>query len=228
MINLKRTSELVRGALFDSEATWRSYLPEAIDWKKTAFLLTGPLIVAAAIIAYLVGFLQSDSSLFGLARPTLLSTLLQIVLGAIVAGLVALIFSALAGAFRGKSSFALALAATTLAFVPGYVGQAFAGLPWIGFLLSLGLGIYALVLLWRIIPIYLEVPDSKRAGHYILSLLASIVAMVILWTVIGKAMYESGAGPDMGNLSGANSAGEASGVFATVSHQAELLEMADV
>lgn len=228
MFNPKRTLELVRGALFDPEATWRSYLPEATDWKKTAFLLTGPLIVASAVIAYLVGFLQDDSSLFGAGRPTILSTLLQIVIGAIVAGIVALIFNALAGAFRGKSNFALALAATTLAFVPGYIGQAFSGLPWIGFLLAIGLGIYALVLLWQIIPIYLEVPDGKRAGHYILSLLASIVAMIIMTTVLGGIMYTNGVAPTTNADFGANAGEDAgSGMFGAMARQAELIEKAE-
>ncbi|HLU04951.1 MAG TPA: hypothetical protein VKZ91_00215, partial [Woeseiaceae bacterium] len=110
MFHLKRTLELVKGALLDPEPTWRSYLPEALDWKKTALLLTGPLIVAAALIYWLLGFLNTGTSVF--ARPTLATVLWQIVMGAILAGVVALIWSALAGAFRGKSSFALGLAAT--------------------------------------------------------------------------------------------------------------------
>jgi len=226
MFDLKRTLDLVRGALFDPEATWRSYLPEAGDWKRTAFLLTGPLIVAAAIIAYLLGFLGSGESILGLGRPTLLSTLLQILTGAVVAAVVALIFSALAGAFRGKSSFALGLAATTLAFVPGYVGQALSPLPWIGGLVMLGMLIWSLVLLWRIIPIYLDVPDANRAAHYIVSLLACIVASLIISTVIGGMLYETGAGRAMTRSSLGD--GEIrGGVFGAATRQAELMAMAE-
>ena len=226
MLDLKRTLDLVRGALFDSEATWRSYLPEAGDWKRTAFLLTGPLIVAAAIIAYLLGFLGSGESILGLGRPTLLSTLLQILMGAVVAAVVAVIFSALAGAFRGKSSFALGLAATTLAFVPGYVGQALSPLPWIGGLLMLGLLIWSLVLLWRIIPIYLEVPDANRAAHYIVSLLACIVASLIISTVIGGMLYETGASRAMTGSS-LDDGEVRGGVFGAATRQAELMAMAE-
>jgi hypothetical protein len=226
MFDLKRTLDLVRGALLNPEATWRSYLPEAGDWKSTAFLLTGPLIVAAAIIAYLLGFLGSGESILGLGRPTLLSTLLQILMGAVVAAVVAVIFSALAGAFRGKSSFALGLAATTLAFAPGYVGQALSPLPWIGGLLMLGLLIWSLVLLWRIIPIYLEVPDTNRAAHYIVSLLACIVASLIISTVIGGILYESGAGRAM-TSSSADDGDVRGGVFGAATRQAELMAMAE-
>jgi hypothetical protein len=52
MLNLNRTLDLVKGGIFDSEKTWQGYLPEAQDWQKTAFLLTGPLIVVAAIAAH--------------------------------------------------------------------------------------------------------------------------------------------------------------------------------
>lgn len=225
MFDLKRTLDLVRGALTDPEATWRSYLPEAYDWRKTAVLLTGPLIIAAAVIAYLLGFLGSGRTMLGLGRPTLLMTLLQIVMGAIVAGVVALIFSALSGAFRGKGSFALGLAATTLAFVPGYVGQALAPLPWIGGLLALGLFVWSLVLLWRIIPIYLEVPDSTRAAHYIVSLLACIVASLVVSTVIGGMLYESGV-ESAGNAV-SNDRATRSGILGAATRQAELMALAE-
>lgn len=227
MLDLKRTLVLVRGALLDPEPTWRSYLPEAGDWKRTAFLLTGPLIVGAALVAWLMGLLGSSGSVFGFGRPTLLSTLVQILMGAIVAGVVALIFSALSGAFKGKSNFALALAATTLAFVPGYVGQALSGLPWIGPLLALGLMIYSLVLLWKILPIYLEVPDASRAAHYVVSILACIVASVIVSTVFGRMLYETGPGRGMANLSGDESGDIRGGVFGAASRQAELVAMAE-
>jgi hypothetical protein len=226
MFDLKRTWDLVSGALFNPEATWRSYLPEAGDWKRTAFLLTGPLIVAAAIVGYLLGFLSSGTSIFGWGRPTLLATLLQILMGGVIAGLVALIFSALAGAFRGKSSFALGLAATTLAFVPGYVGQALSALPWIGGLLALALLIYSLVLLWKILPIYLEVPDTNRAAHYIVSLVACIVASLVVSTVIGSMLYGSGAARDLTSFQD-DDGDVRGGVFGAATRQAELLAMAE-
>jgi hypothetical protein len=152
--------------------------------------------------------------------------LLQILMGAVVAAVVAVIFSALAGAFRGKSSFALGLAATTLAFVPGYVGQALSPLPWIGGLLMLGLLIWSLVLLWRIIPIYLEVPDANRAAHYIVSLLACIVASLIISTVIGGMLYETGASRAMTGSS-LDDGEVRGGVFGAATRQAELMAMAE-
>lgn len=188
MFDPTRSVQLAGGALFNSESTWRSYLPDAGDWTKTASLLTGPLIIVSAVLAYLLGLVSADAAIFGQFRPTIMSTLVSIVAAAFGAAIVAFIFSTLAGVFGGKRSFALGLAATTLAFVPGYAGQVLAQLPWIGGLLSIALVVYALVLLWRIIPIYLAVPDGKRAGYYITSLIATVAVMVVFSMTVGRVL----------------------------------------
>jgi len=228
MFDLKRTLELVKGALFDAEPTWRAYLPEAGDWKRTAFLLTGPLIVTSTVIAYLLALTSSDTSMFGMFRPTVMSSVFNIVTGAVAVGVVAFIFSALAGVFGGKNNFALGLAATTLAFVPGYVGQALAWLPWIGGLLALGLSIYGLVLLWRIIPLYLEVPDGKRTTHYVVSLICSVVVMFVIGSAVSRVMYGSSPGMIMSSMPQAETPGSRSGgMFGGAIRQAELMAAAE-
>lgn len=207
MFDPNRTLALVKGALLDAEATWRSYLPEAGDWKRTAFLLTGPLIVLSTVLAYLGGLTSSGSSLLGMFRPTIASSLFNMVLAVIGIGIAAFIYSALAGVFGGKKDFALGLAALTLAFVPGYVGQAFSWLPWIGGLLAFGLGIYSLVLLWRILPLYLEVPAAKHAAHYIVSLIGTIIVMAVIGSLVAgmrpgadiSRSFDTGSYSDSGN-----------------------------
>lgn len=229
MIDLTRTLSLVKGGIFDPEKTWRDYLPEAENWQKTAFLLTGPLIILAAVAAYLLGLLGSDVSMFGRFRPTIVSTLMTMVTSAIVAVVVAWIVSALAGAFGGKSSFGLGLAATTFAFIPGYVGQALVWVPWIGGLLAFGLFIYGLVLLWKAIPVFLDVPGGKRAGHYILSLVASIAAVLILSLTIGRFMGPTVTAPTFSDMSDSSDSdrGTGGGLYSGIARQAELLEAAE-
>ena len=229
MIDLKRTLNLISGGLFDSEQTWRNYLPEADNWQKTALLLTGPLIILSAVAAYIFGFLGSDVSLFGQFRPTIVSTVMTVVTSAIAAGVIAFIVGALAGAFGGKNSFALSLAATTFAFIPGYIGQAVTWLPWIGGLLAFGLFIYGLVLLWKVIPVYLEVPDGKRVGHYILSLVAIIAAMLVLSMTVGRLLYPSMGGPSYDSVSHVPAGGSSSGtgMFGGLARQGELMAAAE-
>lgn len=227
MLDLNRTFALIKGALFDPEATWRGYLPDADNWQRTAILLTGPLIVLAAILGYLIGLIGSDASAFGF-RPTIVSTLVSIIFGAIGAAVVAFIVGTLAGMFGGKKSFAHGLAATSLAFVPGYAGQALGWFPWIGGLLAIGLFVYALVLLWRIIPIYLDVPDGKRVGHYILSLVATIVVMfclsMLLRPLIGPDMSQFG---DPAMSSADDGPAGVGGLFGEAMRQGELMAAAE-
>ncbi len=227
MLNPARTIELLTGALFNAETTWKSYLPEAADWQKTAFLLTGPLIILSGVLGYAIGILGSGASILGF-RPTLTYTVVGIVTSAIAAGVVAFIVSALAGKFGGKNSFAHGLAATSFAFVPGYLGQALNWVPWIGGFLALGLFIYALILLWRIIPIYLDVPEGKRKLHYFSSLIATIVTMflisLLMRPIIAPAM------PDMADfsVSGSGSATTgAGGIFGEAMRQGELMAAAE-
>ena len=227
MVDLQRTLKLVTGGMFDAEQTWRSYLPEAGDWQKTAFLLTGPLIIFAAVAAYVVGLLGSGFSMFGAFRPTIVSTILTMITSAIGTAVVAFIVSALAGAFGGKKDFALGLAAISFAFIPGFLGQAVTWLPWIGGLLALGLFIYALVLMWKIIPIYLAVPDEKRVGHYILSLVATIAAMFLLSITLGRALFPSMGEPSFTGMPDQPPGLTAeSGLFGGMARQAELMEAA--
>ncbi len=226
MFDLKRTLQLVKGALFDAEPTWRAYLPEAGDWKKTAILLTGPLIVTSTVIAYLLAVSIGDKSMFGMFRPTITSSALNIITGTVAAGVIAFVYSTLAGIFGGKNSFAFGLAAITLAFVPGYVGQALSWLPWVGDPLAIGLTIYGLVLLWRIIPIYLEVPNGKRTVHYVVSLITTIVVMVVIGNVTARILY--GSVPGMSGMPQIGApANRSNSMFGGAIRQAELMTAAE-
>lgn len=179
MLNPARTIELIKGALVNPEATWSNYLPEADDWKKTCLLLTGPLIVISNLLSYLIGLFMSSTSMFGF-RLNIMYTLSGMIMSAITAGVVAIIVSGFAGMHGGKESFSRGLAATSLAFVPGYLGQALNWIPGIGRFIYLGLLIYSLVLLWRIIPVYMGVPNNKRTSHFILTLISTAISMVMI------------------------------------------------
>jgi hypothetical protein len=89
------------------------------------------------------------------------------------------------------------------------------------------LGIFSLVQLWKIIPIYLEVPDGKRASHYIVSLIATIVVMVIIGMVVNPLIYGSRAGSPFSSMSGADMSGQPSGgLFGDAVRRGALMEEA--
>jgi hypothetical protein len=223
MFDLKRTLALIQGAIFDSETTWQSYLPEAGDWKRTAVLLTGPLIVGAAVLAYILSLIFPSRMPLA-PSPSFGGMLLGIVLGAIAAATVAFLVSFLAGQFKGQHNFAKGLAATSLAFVPGYLGQVLATLPWIGWLLGFASFIYALVLLWKIIPVYLEVPGASRVGHYIASIITIVIALFILGWLIGAG--SPGAMQSRVGSVQEPAAGAPSGMFGAMERQASIMDAA--
>lgn len=230
MFDMKKTIELIKGAVFDPEVTWDRYMPEAGDWKKTALLLTGPLVFGSGVLAYVLSLVFPSRIPFFPGR-TFTGMILGIVFSAVAAGVIALVFAFLAGLFKGKNSFPLALAATTLAFVPGYIGQAFMPIPWLGGLLSVVLGIYGLVLLWRILPRYLGVPDTSRTGHYLLSLAGSVAVLLVLGSVLGaSAVGGRGFRPDfseVGVLSSNGSDSPSPNIFGGLERQGKLMEAAD-
>ena len=226
MFDFKRTITLIKGAIFEPEPTWDSYLPDAEDWQKTAALLTGPLIVGSGVLAFVLDRIFPNRMSF-IPDTSLLDMLKGIVIAAVAAAIVAFIFAVLAGLFKGKNSFPRALAATSLAFVPGYIGNALVHIPWIGWLLMLALGIYGLVLLWRILPKYLEVPSTARAGHYILSLVATIAVFFGVGAMLGTNMMGSrGTGFDTGRSSD-SAATSGTGIFGDLERQGRIMESAD-
>ena len=111
VLDLNRTFSLIKGALLDPGPTWRAYLPEADNWQKTAFLLTGPLIILAAVLGYVIGLLGSGAYVVGF-RPTIGMTLLSIVSGAIAAGIIPIYLEVPAGKRVGH--YILTLIATVL------------------------------------------------------------------------------------------------------------------
>ena len=155
--------------MLEPESTWQSYLQGNHNWQETAVLLTVPLIVASSVGAWILRLVFGGGAFAG-GGTSIIDVIMGIVLAAIMLGVAAFVIGFLAGVFNGKNDFDKSLGALSLAAIPGYVGAILMPLPFIGFLLSLAASIYSLVLLYRIIPSYLEVPDDKRIIHFVVSI----------------------------------------------------------
>ncbi len=226
MIDPNKTLALIKGGLLEPKQTWASYHGENHDWKETAALLTGPLILVSVVLSALFAWMFSSHYMIMRGPGGLGGLLLGLVFAVIGIVLASLIFSSLAGVFKGKPDFSRGLAALSLASIPAYIGNILGALPWIGWLLALGLGILSLVFLYQIIPLYLKVPDDKRVPHYILALLSTIVVSFILATVLGLGSitgYQSGMLSD--STRGANNGSPL--VFGEMGRQAQIMEQAE-
>jgi hypothetical protein len=227
VFEMKRFSELVRGALLDPEPTWAAYRAEERPWQYTASHLSGPLILASMAVAGLIAWLLNSGYQFGSPGLWLLATVMSFVQFAIAVG----IFTGLAGAMGGRRDFDRGTAALSLAAVPAYVGNALSTFPWIGWLISLGLAVLAVVYLWRILPGYLDVPADKRATHFVVSLLATILATFAAGAILGVGAYTKMA-DDRFEPSGAVSetsrpaAGRSGGLVGEIQRSAAIYEAA--
>ena len=185
MLDFNKTARLIRGALFEPQSTWQAYSSEANGWTQTARELTLPLIVGTLFLTLILSTVFNDPVFLQLGLGGWLFAAVFAFAGFMI---VAFILALLAGVFNGNNDFDKAFAALSLTAVPSYAGIVLGTLPWIGMLISLGLMIYALVLLYRIIPDYLAVPQGARVKHFILSLAAAFVVSLLLASILGISM----------------------------------------
>jgi hypothetical protein len=179
MFDINKTVDLIKGGLTDPRATWQSYATENRSWQDTATLLALPLIIGSWILAGILSLIFRSYSLFGMGMG-FGYWLIGLVFAIIDIAVSTVIFSYLAGVFKGKNDINKGLAALSLAAVPGYAGNVVGPIPFIGWIIVLALWIVTLVFMYQIIPLYLEVPEDKRAVHYVVSIVASIVAILII------------------------------------------------
>ena len=182
MFDFNKTLALLKGGLFQSESTWKSYHADNRPWLDTATILTIPMIVASMLLAGVMTWLFSSFYMFPVYAG-FGGWLMMLILALIGFAAATAVFTFFAGVFKGKADFNRGVAAMSLAAIPAYVGNVLGTLPWLGWILSLGLGILSLVFLYRIIPLYLEVPDDQRVIHFVVSFIAGlwIVAYVGNW-----------------------------------------------
>ena len=223
MFDLNKTILLIKDGVLDSEATWKSYLAEGNDWKETFIGLTGPMILVSIILSALITWIFSVFSIFG-SQSGIGFTLLSLIGAVISIFMASFVFSYLASFFKGKHNFNKGFAALSLAAIPAYIGGVFSGLPFIGWLISLGFAILSLVFLYKIIPSYLNVPEDKRTFHFIASLILTFMAMLIVNLILGIGAYQSGA---MTSIEDNHSENISSGLFGGMEKQVNIIEQAD-
>ena len=224
MFDLNRFFELVRGGLLEADANAAAYRAENRDWQYTAGTLAGPLIILSMIAAGLVAWLLNSGPQFGGFGLWLASTVASLVQFT----LAVLIFTAMAGVMGGRRDFDRGTAVMSLAAIPAYVGNALGSFPWVGWLIAIGLSIYGLICLYRFLPDFLEVPDSKRVLHFVVSLVLTFVASFLIAAGLGVGAYveSTGARIEPGDRSDDVSASRGGGLLGEVQRNAEIYDAA--
>lgn len=213
-IDLNKSAELIRGSLLEESRTWPEYAAQRQPLMNTLLWVTLPAVVAAAILSFLLnlifdGLYVFGGSGFGGLISALIGGLLGIAIWAGAAYFFAGLFSSTpadapeqevasegaeentAAPAQSPASFDQAFAAVTFGFLPGLVGSVLGALPWIGWLLMLAAMVYALMTLYRAIPVFLPVSQENRVKHFVATFLASLVATMVLSTILGTLFVSS-------------------------------------
>ena len=178
-------------AILKPEPLWQEEVEKSVAWslllKNTVLPVIGVTAILSAILLKIFGY---HLPMIGVVRPSMTDMLLQIVGAIVMYGisivLLGWIAAWLAGMLGGKNDLNRAVAMLFWISVPSLVGQVLGTLPFVGWVISLGLGIYSLVLLYRAIPVFLDVPVSERVKHFIFFLIASFVVSILLGMTLGR------------------------------------------
>ncbi len=189
MFDLQNTVKWATAVFTTPDTVAASYKDTSADWQQSFIQLTLPVYVAAYLVAAIVALVTGGS--FMLGSFTFGVFVFSLIWSLGWTFVIAFIFDYLAGVFDGKRDFNAAYAVVALSIVPSAAGSAVAPLPWLGWLISLGAGIYSLMLAYRFLPVFLEVPELSRVKHFVLSIVAALVVNVIVSATLGSMFATS-------------------------------------
>lgn len=220
--DLGATQRWVTGVLVDPNATAVSYEAEKPGWQRTFLQIVLPLHVAALLASVLLAWIFGTANMYAAGSAGLI---LVALIWALAASFVAaFVFDFCAGLFKGQRRFDAAYAALALAFVPAAVGNVLGTVPWIGWLISLVATIYALVLAYRFVGVFMTVPEDKRVLHFVVSLVVMFVLSIVVVTAMVGLF-----GPDLEDYAGDYDAGSdavGGGLWGGLERQADFAEQA--
>lgn len=218
MFDIQATIRWVTSVLMDPNGTAPQYREAEKTWQQSLIELVLPVYVAAFLVSIIITWVTGGFSMpFGLA-------LLSMVWAIGWTFVVALIFDYLAGTFDGERNFDAAYAVVALAIIPSAVGTAIAPLPWLGWLISLVASIYSLVLAYRFLPQFLQIPESSRVKHFVLSIVIAIIVNLLVSMTLAAMLLPSVVGGVA--LSQPSGQSAPSGMFGGFERQAEFVDAA--
>lgn len=185
MFDFGKFTGLVTGGLTRPRETWEAWLAEKPSWQQTAIQLTVPLFVGAVVIGSLLAALLGGYFFYGYGRGFFVGLILGLIMAAVSVAVLSFVVAFLAGIFEGRNDFDGAFAGVSLAIIPGWVGMALSGIPFLGWLLSLAGTIVGLVFLYQVIPLAVGVPQNRRVMHFVITILVVFVINLILSAIFG-------------------------------------------
>lgn len=193
MVDIALTAGRIYGMVVDPQTTLAHNSQPVPPWQIVAKEHVLPLIITTAVLHTVLSWLlfplyemiasNQGAQLPELANPALMlmmRTITQLI-GLIVWGIVLGFF---AGILGGRNDFNAAYLLAALALTPYIVAGALNPIPLIGTLLWLCSLVYALVIIYRGVPVLLGVPEENRAKHFTLSLVVMVVVALMVTRIL--------------------------------------------
>ena len=181
----------LQNAILQTDTLWKEESEKEVRLQQFLQSTVFPVIVTVAVLSViLTKIFGYHVPMVGVIRPSWSDMLLQAV-GSVVLYIISIVILGwiagyLAGMFGGKNDLGKAVSMLFWISIPSFAGQILGTLPYVGWVLALGLGIYSLVLLYKAIPRFLGVPLDERVKHFILFLIAAFLVSVALGMTLGR------------------------------------------
>ena len=139
-----------------------------------------PLVAVVALVsAVLILLFGYNIPFVGVVKPSMPDALMQAVGTVLTYGIAIVIMSwvaaYLASMTEGSNDQNRAMLMLFLVSIPSLIGQVLGTLPVVGLFVAMGLGIYSIILLYKAIPVFMEVPLEKRVRYFVLLVISSMV-----------------------------------------------------
>jgi hypothetical protein len=188
---------LFKSALLTPEKLWSQESAKNYTFQELLkFPATPTIVIVATISSMLILIFGYKVPFVPVAVHTSLSDIIIGFIGTVVMFLITVtLFGWLSGyiasLFGGKNDFSRGVLMIFLVSIPSLIGRAVSPLPYIGAIVSIGLGIYSLILLYKAPFFFLDLPEENKTKNFILFLIAAFVVSVILGVTLGSLFQPS-------------------------------------
>lgn len=181
--------KLVQGIILKPKETFVSVKDDKPVWTSLFVNYVLILIALPAIGNFLMWIRWSGSW-------AVRSLIMQYILAGLSFVLLMYLMQVLSKSFGGNGDLSQSAKTIAYSLTPAWIAQFFMFIPILGWLISLAGGIYALIVLYHAIIVFMDVPKDKSIGFEIIFIIVSIVVMVILsmilFPIFGLSMMASG------------------------------------
>ncbi len=186
----------VKNIILSPKAEWERIAAEPFDLQKLYVGYVIPLAALAAVCGF-IGMSIIGVSGFGISYRVpivagVVQAIVQVVLGAAMVYVMALVTNALAPNFGSQPDVERAHKLAAYGCTAGFLAGVFAILPPLA-LLGL-VGLYSLYLIYVGLPVMMKTPQDKVIGYVVVIVLVTIVIGVVLNLVLGTILNTLGLG----------------------------------